>query len=275
MPQIAQTASCPAIEPAPITPTNCIVFDQCTQKVAMASLTDASVVTAALGSQIITLITGLVPVGTVIPAAILNTLVAQVVAALLAAGAVQITAGLASNTLPTLEGTVLKDAIVNCGTLEALITVATTTALTVSITIPITPPVTGSVTILAGLIGCTRVAMVINEATQACGVRPTDCIFEQVTDVGPVAVCETQGSVVDPITGGVLTTTLFILRAPVTVRQYVVRQVLPTTPVCAPGSGPCVSACENRSPKPLPPVCRTPRRMVYRRIVAEGTDCCL
>ncbi|MGR3779546.1 hypothetical protein ACT1UG_28910 [Bacillus paramycoides] len=240
MTQIIGDLTCPTINRAQLSFTNCLVFENCAQKIGEASIPETSLILTVLGTEIGALITAaaaaLSPPLT-IPVALLPGLIADVIAALSLSGNVTFDACVSST--PRLEGHLLRDKIINCGDVTASVTVRTTEALTVTLSVTIAGITTSfMVTIPAGLMGCTLIALTIQEEEKACGVLPTDCIFEQVIDTEGSTTCVVNGTSVNPITGLVVITKLVIVKAAFIVLKKVVRAVQSPLPTCPP-NGPC------------------------------------
>ncbi|MED1559995.1 hypothetical protein [Bacillus paramycoides] len=107
---------------------------------------------------------------------------------------------------------------------------------------PATTPVSFMVTIPAGIMGCTLIALTIQEEEEACGVLPTDCIFEQVIDTEGSTTCVVNGTSVDG--GLVVITKLVIVKAAFKVLKKVVRAVQSPLPTCSTAS-PCPPSTSN------------------------------
>ncbi|PFM57653.1 hypothetical protein COJ48_27685 [Bacillus cereus] len=238
MAQIIGNLTCPDINRASLQFTNCLVFENCAQKIGEARIPETSLTLTALSTAIGALIqaaataAGLVGA---IPAAELAKLVLQVVDSLSSEDKVAFDACVSST--PRLEGHLLRDKIINCGDVTASVTATTTSELSVMLTITgVTAKVT--VTIPAGTMGCTLIALTIQEEEEACGVLPTDCIFEQVIDTEGSTTCLVNGTSVDPSTGFIVITKLVIVKAAFKVLKKVVRAVQSPLPTCPP-NGPC------------------------------------
>ncbi|PFD38056.1 hypothetical protein CN285_19500 [Bacillus cereus] len=240
MTQIIGDLTCPTINRAQLQFTNCLVFENCAQKIGEARIPETSLILTVLGTEIGALITAAAAALTpplTIPAALLPGLILDVIAALSNSGNVAFDACVSST--PRLEGHLLRDKIINCGDVTASVTVRTTDALTVTLSVTIAGVTTSfMVTIPAGLMGCTLIALTIQEEEKACGVLPTDCIFEQVIDTEGSTTCVVSGTSVDPITGLVVITKLVIVKAAFVVLKKVVRAVQSPLPTCPP-NGPC------------------------------------
>ncbi|MGE7940366.1 hypothetical protein [Bacillus paramycoides] len=239
MAQIIGDLTCPTINRASLQFTNCLVFENCAQKIGEARIPETSLILTVLGSTISSLITAAAAALTppiTIPVALLPGLILDVIAALSNAGVVAFDSCVSST--PRLEGHLLRDKIINCGDVTASVTVRTTEALTVTLSVTIGTVTTAfMVTIPAGIMGCTLIALTIQEEEEACGVLPTDCIFEQVIDTEGSTTCVVNGTSVD-LVGLVVITKLVIVKAAFKVLKKVVRAVQSPLPTCPP-NGPC------------------------------------
>ncbi|MFJ8356957.1 hypothetical protein ACIQ69_27595 [Bacillus paramycoides] len=238
MTQIIGDLTCPTINRAQLQFTNCLVFENCAQKIGEASIPEANLAATALSTEIGALITAaaaaLTPV-LIIPAALLPGLILQVATALSNSDNVAFDACVSST--PRLEGHLLRDKIINCGDVTASVTARTTGSLTVTLSVTIlTVTTTFMVTIPAGTMGCTLISLTIQEEEEACGVLPTDCIFEQVIDTEGSTTCVVNGTSV--VGGLVVITKLVIVKAAFKVLKKVVRAVQSPLPTCPP-NGPC------------------------------------
>ncbi|OJD80981.1 hypothetical protein [Bacillus paramycoides] len=238
MTQMINDLTCPSIMRTPLQFTNCLVFENCAQKIGEARIPEANLISTVLTTQIGVLIQAAATaagIGT-IPVAELAALVKIVLDALSSEDKVAFDACVSST--PRLEGHLLRDKIINCGDVTASVTVRTTSELTLMLTVSLLPAGTKlTVTIPAGTMGCTLIALTIQEEEEACGVLPTDCIFEQVIDTEGSTTCLVNGTSVNSL-GLVVITKLVIVKAAFKVLKKVVRAVQSPLPTCPP-NGPC------------------------------------
>ena len=232
MPEIIRESACPTFTPEPLVGPSCLVFEACTQKIAEARIPAANATVAALGPQIGNAITGALPAGLTLPTSVLNPLIVQVAAQMVAAGVLKFEACLPSDVEPRFEGKLLRDKIINCGDVEATLNVRTIAPFTTTLAIPIQPPISITLTIPAGIAGCALVSLTIQEEEEAPGVRPTDCILERLVDFEGSTTCVVTSTVADPISGGLTTTSLVLIKASFVVLKKVVRVMQPTIPPC-------------------------------------------
>ncbi|PFM57660.1 hypothetical protein COJ48_27740 [Bacillus cereus] len=220
-----------------------MVFESCAQKIGEARIPAGNLIVAGIGGFIGDLITSLVAdlnLGIALTTATLAVLVLEVATRLGASGDVEFDACV--STTPRLEGHLLRDKIINCGDVDATVTVRTTAIFTTMITVPVTGAPVITVTIPAGTVGCTLIALTIQEEEEACGVLPTDCIFEQVIDTEGSTTCVVNGTSVDG--GLVVITKLVIVKAAFKVLKKVVRAVQSPLPTCSTAS-PCPPSTSN------------------------------
>lgn len=151
---------------------------------------------------------------------------------MVAADVVKFEACIPTDVQPALEGKLLRDKIINCGQVEATLNVRTVAPFTTTLTIPITPPISVTLTIPAGLAGCALITLTIQEEQEAPGVRPTDCILERLIDTEGSTTCVVPVTTVDPLTGGLTSSTEVIVKAAFVVLKKVVRVMQPDIPVC-------------------------------------------
>ncbi|PQZ44710.1 hypothetical protein CQZ94_30190 [Bacillus sp. MYb209] len=245
MPQL--TNLCPSPVQDPLRFTNCLVFESCAQKIGEARIPETNLIVAGLGGFIGTLITTLaaaLPTPITLTAAQLAALVLEVATRLGASGLVEFDACVSAT--PTLEGHLLRDKIINCGDVDATVTVRTTAAFFTIITLPVTGAPVIVLDIPAGTAGCTLIALTIQEEEAAPGVRPTDCIFEQVVETEGSTTCLVRGTAADPLLG-VIITNLVIVKASFIVLKKVVRAVQAPLPTCSTAS-PCPPTTSTSAP---------------------------
>ncbi|WP_162791012.1 hypothetical protein [Bacillus sp. H1a] len=212
-----------------------MVFEACAQKIGEARIPAGNLIVAGIGGFIGDLISALAAdLGLALNAAILAAAVLEVSTRLGASGLVEFDACVSAT--PTLEGHLLRDKIINCGDVDASVIVRTVGVFTTKILLTPNAPII-TVTIPAGTVGCTLIALTIQEEEEACGVLPTDCIFEQVIDTEGSTTCVVNGTTVNAA-GLVIITKLVIVKAAFVVLKKVVRAVQSPLPTCSPGS-PC------------------------------------